>query len=55
MTLIDTALDAFNHKDAALFNSIFGGDVVIVDGFAPFSLDWSGCRGQMVERRRDPG
>jgi hypothetical protein len=36
MALINTALEAFNRKDAAVFNSVFGGDVVIVDGFAPF-------------------
>ena len=34
--LINTALVAFNHKDSAAFKSTFGGDVVIVDGFAPF-------------------
>lgn len=36
MGLINTALDAFNRKDPTAFNSVFGGDVVIVDGFAPF-------------------
>ena len=36
MGLIKTALDAFNRKDSAAFNSVYGGDVVIVDGFAPF-------------------
>ena len=36
MGLINTALDAFNRKDSAAFNSVYGGDVVIVDGFAPF-------------------
>jgi ketosteroid isomerase-like protein len=35
MALINTALDAFNRKDSAVFNSVYGGDVVIVDGFAP--------------------
>ena len=35
-SLINTALDAFNRKDAATFNSVFGGEVVIIDGFAPF-------------------
>jgi hypothetical protein len=32
---IDKALDAFNSKNAAMFDSAFGGDVVIVDGMAP--------------------
>ncbi len=36
MALINTVFDSFNRKDAAVFNSVFGGDVVIVDGFAPF-------------------
>lgn len=36
MALINTALDAFNRKNSAVFNSVYGGDVVIVDGFAPF-------------------
>ena len=36
MALINTVLDGFNRKDSAVFNSVFGGDVVIVDGFAPF-------------------
>jgi ketosteroid isomerase-like protein len=36
MALINTSLDAFNRKDSAAFNSAYGGDVVIVDGFAPF-------------------
>jgi ketosteroid isomerase-like protein len=36
IAVINTALDAFNRKDSAVFNSVFGGDVVIVDGFAPF-------------------
>ena len=36
MALINTALDAFNRKDSVVFNSVFGGNVVIVDGFAPF-------------------
>lgn len=34
--LITTALDAFNRKDAAVFTGVFGGEVVIIDGFAPF-------------------
>jgi hypothetical protein len=36
MTLIETAFRAFNRKDPVSFNGIFGGDVVIIDGFAPF-------------------
>ena len=36
MALINTSLDAFNRKDLAAFNNAYGGDVVIVDGFAPF-------------------
>jgi ketosteroid isomerase-like protein len=36
MALINTSLDAFNRKDSIGFNSAYGGDVVIVDGFAPF-------------------
>lgn len=36
IALVNTALDAFNRKDSAVFSSAYGGDVVIVDGFAPF-------------------
>ena len=36
MALINTALDAFNRKDPTVFSSVFGDDVVIIDGFAPF-------------------
>ena len=43
-TLIDTALSAFNSKDSSLFNSTFGGEVVIVDGFAPYR--WLGPNAQ---------
>ena len=28
MGLINTALDAFNRKDSAAFNSVYGGDVL---------------------------
>jgi len=35
-SVITTALDAFNRKDAAMFTGVFGGQVVIIDGFAPF-------------------
>jgi len=34
--LIDAVLGGFNSKDSALCNSAFGGDVVIVDGMAPY-------------------
>jgi hypothetical protein len=34
--VIDTALSAFNAKDYTAFNNTFGGEVVIIDGFAPF-------------------
>ena len=40
-TLVNTALDAFNRKDSAVFNSVFRDEVVIVDGFAPFR--WIGA------------
>ena len=29
MALIKRALDAFNRKDSAVFDSVYGGDVVI--------------------------
>ena len=38
--LIDKALDGFNRKDSALYNSAFGADAVIVDGMAPYR--WTG-------------
>jgi len=38
--LIDAVLSGFNSKNAALYTSAFGDDVVIIDGFAPFR--WSG-------------
>ncbi|HYK65071.1 MAG TPA: hypothetical protein VEY94_09000 [Patescibacteria group bacterium] len=43
-TVIDTALGAFNSKKATVFNSTFGGDVVIVDGMAPYR--WTGPNAQ---------
>lgn len=36
IALIKTALDAFNRKDSETFKSVYGGDIVMVDGFAPF-------------------
>lgn len=38
--VIDRALRGFNSKNAALYNSTFGGDAVIVDGMAPYR--WTG-------------
>jgi len=44
--LIDTSSSAFNSKDAALYSSCFGCDVVIVDGIA---LDrWTSLNAQAV-------
>jgi ketosteroid isomerase-like protein len=40
LALIDTVFKAFNSKNSILLNSVYGGDVVIVDGFAPYR--WSG-------------
>ena len=34
--VIDTALGGFNDKDSPRYNSAFGGEVVIVDGIAPY-------------------
>ena len=42
--LIDKALDGFNRKDSALYNSAFGADAVIVDGMAPYR--WTGPNAQ---------
>jgi hypothetical protein len=42
--VIDKALDAFNSKNVAIFDSAFGGDVVIVDGMAPYR--WTGPNAQ---------
>ncbi len=43
-TLIDTALGGFNSKDAARYSSAFGGEVVVVDGMAPYR--WTGPNAQ---------
>jgi Domain of unknown function (DUF4440) len=43
-TLIDMALTAFNGKNSALFESTFGGEVVILDGMAPYR--WTGLNAQ---------
>ena len=40
VALIDTVFTAFNSKNATLLNSVYGANVVIVDGFAPYR--WSG-------------
>ena len=42
--LVDKALDGFNRKDSVLYNSCFGGDVVILDGMAPYR--WTGPNAQ---------
>ena len=42
--LIDAVLGGFNSRDSALYNSAFGGDVVIVDGMAPYR--WTGLNAQ---------
>ena len=42
--VIDKALGGFNRKDSALYSSAFGGDVVIVDGMAPYR--WAGPNAQ---------
>src|SRR5215831_17583652 len=36
MALIDAVLSGFNSKNATLYKSAFGDNVVIIDGFAPF-------------------
>lgn len=38
--LIQMLLDGFNSKNAALYESAFGGEVVIIDGIAPYR--WTG-------------
>ena len=43
-SLIDAVLGGFNSKDSALYNSAFGGDVVIIDGMAPYR--WTGPKAQ---------
>jgi hypothetical protein len=42
--VIDMALTAFNSKQGTLFESVFGGEVVIVDGMAPYR--WTGPNAQ---------
>src|SRR5215472_15792014 len=42
--VIDKALDGFNSKNAAIYESAFGGDVVVVDGIAPYR--WTGPNAQ---------
>jgi len=42
--VIDKALDGFNSKNAATYDSAFGDDVVIVDGIAPYR--WTGPNAQ---------
>lgn len=42
--LLDTVLAGFNRKDAVLYNSAFSGDVVIIDGIAPYR--WTGPNAQ---------
>ena len=42
--VVDSVLDAFNSKNSKLFNDLFGGEVAIIDGFAPFR--WTGPNAQ---------
>jgi hypothetical protein len=42
--VIDMALTAFNSKNGDLFESTFAGEVVIVDGMAPYR--WTGPNAQ---------
>ena len=42
--LIDRALGGFNSKDATLYGSAFGSEVVIIDGIAPYR--WTGPNAQ---------
>jgi hypothetical protein len=53
--VVDTVLGAFNSKNSKLFNDSFGGEVAIIDGFAPFSLNWSECSSALVGRGRAMG
>jgi len=46
--VVDSVLGAFNSKNSKLFNDSFGGEVAIIDGFAPFSLNWSECSSALV-------
>lgn len=40
MALIDTVFQAYNSKNSTMMSGVYGDDVVIIDGFAPFR--WSG-------------
>jgi hypothetical protein len=42
--LIDKVLEGFNSKNASLYESAFGGEVVIIDGIAPYR--WTGPNAQ---------
>ena len=42
--VIDKVLGGFNNKDAALYNSAFSGDAVVIDGIAPYR--WTGSNAQ---------
>ena len=42
--LIDNLVGGFNNKDSALYNSAFGGEVVVIDGMAPYR--WTGPNAQ---------
>ena len=42
--LIDTVLEGFNSKNASLYESAFDGEVVIIDGIAPYR--WTGPNAQ---------
>ena len=55
VALIDTVFTAFNSKNATLLSSVYGANVVIVDGFAPYR--WSGPQAarRMVDRCKDMG
>ncbi|HXJ88720.1 MAG TPA: nuclear transport factor 2 family protein [Candidatus Binatia bacterium] len=43
-TVIDKLLSGFNNKDSALYSSAFGGEVVVIDGMAPYR--WAGPNAQ---------
>lgn len=42
--VVDSVLGAFNNKNSKLFSDSFGGEVAIIDGFAPFR--WTGPNAQ---------
>jgi hypothetical protein len=44
IAVVDKVLGAFNSKNSKLFNESFGGEVSIIDGFAPFR--WNGRNAQ---------